>query len=553
MIEHLAIQNLALLSAVTLEVKNGFTAVTGETGAGKSVLLSALKLLSGEKADKGKIRQGSERCEVVAFLKLNAASPVHGLLEAEGLPPCEEGILCLKRTLELEKSGKAWVNGALVPRQTLEKLAPFWIDFNGPQSPHRLSQESEQRVLLDAFAQTAPELEAYQVQYKVLQGIEKSVQELQKTTALSEDERIFYQEQWEKIHQAVPSEEAILGLEQAYTDQEKQTLLQEHIHALTQGLGKEHGLGQPLRKLLKPAQALVDRDPQFATHYQRLQALIHEVDDLSYEYARALADMPSGEAFADLDGRMNRWLTIQRSHGPTLGHVLARKKALEDKLTSQETVAKQLAELDLQRDATLKALAPLAQALEKKRFQGSKTLSAAVEALLPELGLPKARFEVAFFDEPSYTLYGITRMEFRLATNVGQPLMPLSKVASSGEKARVMLAIKGISAQSHPAITLVFDEIDANVGGEVGVSVGKVMKTLSQHHQVIAITHLPQVAAQADAHIVVQKTQGDASAEVEIESLSPDSPQRISELARMLGDRNLESAKKHAVALMQQS
>lgn len=554
MIEHLAIRNLALLDVIELNLEKGFTAVTGETGAGKSILLSALTLLAGDKADKAKIRQGEDQCEIVGHITIAPTSPIHAFLVREGLPACEEGLLLLRRTIDRNKAGKAWINGVSVPRSTLEELASFWIDFNGPQSPHRLSNEAEQRLVLDEFSDIQIELELYQEKYKVLQSIEKSIEELQSKSHLSEDERLFYQEQFDKIHRAVPSEENILQLEKAYADEEKYTALQEQVHILTQGLGRETGLGQHLRKLLKPAQELMELDPALKVQYDRLQALSHEADDLSYDYARALPDRPQGESFANLEGRMNQWLSIRRSHGPTLGHVLARKKALEDRLTSQETVAERLAELELARDATLKKLAPLAHDLEKKRTAGAQKLSVWVEKVLPDLGLPKARFEILFHDEAKFMPHGMTRTEFRLATNVGQPLMPLSKVASSGEKARVMLAIKGVTAQvQNNPMTLVFDEIDANVGGEVGVALGKVMAEIAQHHQIMAITHLPQVASRAPEHIVVTKSQGEMNASIQIQSLHGSDPLRLQELARMLGDRNLESAQNHAAALLAKS
>ena len=464
MIEHLTIKNLALLDAIEINLKKGFTAVTGETGAGKSILLSALTLLAGDKADKAKIRQGEEQCEVVGHLSLSDTSPIHKFIGEKDLPPCEDNILLLRRTIDRNKAGKTWVNGASVPRTILEELAPLWIDFNGPQSSHRLSNEVEQRFVLDEFAGLSHELSLYEQEYKVLQSIEKSILELQSKSHLSEDERLFYQEQFDKIHRAVPSEESILELEKAYADEEKYTALQEQVHLLTQGLGKEHGIGQHLRKLLKPALDLMEIDPALKVHYDRLQALAHEADDLSYEYARALPERPRGVSFSNLEERMNQWLSIRRSHGPTLGHVIARKKALEERLTSQEAVAERLEELESLKEKTLEALSPLAQNLEKKRAEAALMLSSVVEQLLPDLGLPKARFEIVFHDEPKFMAHGITRPEFRLATNVGQPLMPLSKVASSGEKARVMLAIKGATArvQNNP-LTLVFDEIDANI------------------------------------------------------------------------------------------
>lgn len=552
MIEHLTIKNLALLDAIELNLKQGFTAVTGETGAGKSILLSALTLLAGDKADKSKIRQDEEQCEVVGHIALNDASRIHQLLLEKELPPCEDNILLIRRTIDRTKAGKAWINGASVPRQILEEFAPHWVDFNGPQSPHRLSNEVEQRFVLDEFAGLSSELSAYQSEYKVLQSIERSIQELQSQSHLSEDERLFYQEQFDKIHRAVPSEEAILELEKAYADEEKYTALQEQVHLLTQGLGKEHGIGQSLRKLLKPALELAELDSALKIHYDRLQAIAHEADDLSYEYARALPERPRGESFSNLEERMNQWLSIRRSHGPTLGHVIARKKALEERLTSQETVATRLSELEALKEKSLQSLTPLAANLEKKRFEGALKLSQAVEQLLPDLGLPKARFEIIFYDEPKFMAHGVTRPEFRLATNVGQPLMALSKVASSGEKARVMLAIKGATAQvQNTPLTLVFDEIDANVGGEVGMALGKVMSTIALHHQVMSITHLPQVASQAPTHIVVTKSQGEFNASIQIESLEGNHPLRLKEIARMLGDRNLASAQNHAATLLQ--
>ncbi len=551
MLRHLKIRNLALLEGVDLDFGNGFTAITGETGAGKSVLIGALSILTGARVEKTVIRQGAEACEVEALLEIPQGHALHGFLETQGLPPCEDGVLLLRKIIHLQKPAKAFVNGVLATGTLLQGLASYWIDFHGPEAPHRLAEEAEQRALLDAFSGVKEELMAYRVAYEAWKAVLKEMEALKQAAVLSEDEKVFYQSQLDKIEGAGVSLEAITALELAYNRQEKVEELLGYLNRLSRGLGREGGVSAYLGKLAREAQDLEAIDASMESLATRVNALLLEADDLSYEYAQALGRVGDEAMSAhDLDGRMNRWLEVKRAYGPTLEHVLLRQSNLRTKLQSQENVAERLAALELEAAVKEAPLKGLAEALDKKRRTAAVDLIKKVEALLPGLGLQRACLEISIEKAGSYQAHGQSVIQYRFSPNVGQIPLPLGKIASSGEMARVMLAFKAVLAAVDAEAVLVFDEVDANVGGEIGGAVGAQLARLGLHHQVFAVTHLPQVAAQAAHHILVTKTQESACASVHIAAIGSTHEARLTEIARMLGDRHSGSARQHAEVLL---
>ncbi len=552
MLKHLKIRNLALLEGVDLDFQGGFTAITGETGAGKSVLIGALSLLSGGRIDKSCIRQGADYCEVEALLEFPLHHPMHSLLELEGLPACEEGLMLVRRLLFSNKASRASINGVFVTASILQRVADEWIDFHGPEAPSHLSQEAQQRRLLDAFAKNQTLLASYQKLYAEWSHLLKEIQSMKEVDVLCEDERVFYQSQLDKIQKAEVSIDKIEELELAYSRKEKSDELLDHLEALSSGLGKEGGVGQGLGKLLREAEALQCLDPSLTPLQERLYSLWVEADDLCYEYSQSLHQcrkelLNSG----GLEEQMNRWLEVKRLYGPSVEQVLARREQLEKRLISQEILAGRLADLELEAQKKEAQLCTLAASLDKKRKELASQLRVQVEALLPDLGLKKARFLIQVLESNSLEAHGKNRIQYLFSANVGQAPLPLGSIASSGEMARVMLALKSVLAKVEEApLLLVFDEVDANVGGEIGSAIGDALAKLGACHQVFAVTHLPQVAARAQGHIVVTKTQFESNASVEISFLASNSQDRLEELARMLGDRQSSSALEHAKTLL---
>lgn len=550
MLQYLKIKNLALLTEMTLEFDQGFTAVTGETGAGKSVLLGALSLLAGSRADKSIIRQGSSACEVEASLFFSNATRINAMLEALNLPQCEDNTLILKRSIDREKSPRILINGSLAPLSSLQGLSEYWIDFHGPGEPQKLFQRHYQLQMLDLYAGLSPLLKDYSDLYCEWKGLLKRIQELKENSHLSQDEIHFYQSQINKIDAVNPCEESIKELEQNFmyiTHAQEICFLSTQLES---ALREDSGIITSLQSLIKPAYELSKVLPQANALFERLNSLVIEAEDLASEYATFSESIDNDPEFIHVTQiKMNNWLELKRQFGSTLAIILSKRKALEEKVALQSNIEHILAQLQNDSESKKLSLEKLAKILQEKRQESATTLAPKVQALLHSLGLPKAKLEFNIHSENNLKEYGNCFVEFLFSPNTGQAPMPLNKIASSGETARVMLAMKTILAEVDQTPLLVFDEVDSNVGGEIASKVAIELKNLSKNHQVLCVTHLPQAAAQAHNHYVVNKELLLNSTSVTITKLT-DPQKRINELARMIGDRTSESALNHARELL---
>lgn len=550
MLQYLRISNLALLEKVTLEFDAGFTAVTGETGAGKSVLLGALSLLAGSRTEKSIIRQGTSCCEVEAALYFSNPIRINGVLEGLGLPFCEDGNLILKRSIDREKSPRILVNGSLAPLSSLQVLSEYWIDFHGPGEPQKLFHRHYQLQMLDLYAGLGPLVKDYRDLYEAWRGLLKDIEELRQRDRLSDDELAFYQSQVDKINGVDPSEESISELEKNFSrisHAQEIALLSAQLEG---GINGEEGIVSSIQALIRPACELVKIFPAASSLIERLNSLIIEAEDLASEYGVLGEDIESDPEFIhEVQERMSNWLEISRQYGPTIQAVLNKRKVLEEKIGLQSNIEDRLEKLSEEAALMEESLEKLARVLEEKRREAAKELGKRVQSMLQMLGFQKAKLEINICSENVLKEYGNCFAEFLFAPNVGQEFMPLNKIASSGETARVMLALKTILAEVDQTPVLVFDEVDANVGGEIASKVASEMRKLSKDHQVLCVTHLPQAAAQAHNHYVVSKEVEAGVTSVSIKRLL-DSEKRAEELARMLGDRTSKSALSHAVEML---
>lgn len=551
MLQYLRIQNLALLDEVTLELESGFIAVTGETGAGKSVFLGALQLLSGSRADKSAIRQGTEVCEVECAISVTADSPVHALLSELELPPCEDGALLIRRVLPREKMPRILVNGALTTQTNLRRLGEIWIDFHGPGEPQRLFSVDSQRELLDLYAGHDALLQEYRERYRAWRNALQEREKLLAETALSPDEIDFLRQQLARIDVCEVSEEAIATLENDFLKISKGQELMALARQVSEGLVGDGGVMEQLAQLQRPGRDLQETDPSSEAMVSRLRSLAIESEDLGREF-EALAegfDFDPAEA-ETVQARMNEWLDLKRRYGGSVAAVLRKREEIAGRLERQGDIEGGLRDLEEKIATAEKALRSAGAGLRKSREKAAAELAARVRKALPALGFRKSGFAVEVLDESEPKPHGDSRCEFRFAPNVGQDLMPLNKIASSGEIARVMLALKTILAEVDNIPVLVFDEVDANVGGEIGRAVGERLAGLSDRHQVFCVTHLPQVAGLASSHYRVEKGQTGKSTRVTIAPLHGSRDERLAELARMLGDRKAKSALAHAEELL---
>ena len=549
MIRRLQIRDLALMDRTELELGSGFTVVTGETGAGKSVLLGALSLLAGNRAAKTIVRKGAEECSVEAELETDGDKRFDEVLKSLDLPACDDGLLILKRSVHATKAGRISINGGSATLTQLQQLGELWIDFHGPGEPQKLMRAETQLEMLDLHAGLASALATYRTGWRLRNDLLREAAEAATAERLSEDEATFLRSQLDKLDSLDLSEEAITKLERDHARSSRAQELAALLGQLESGLGSD-GLGEVLPKLLKAGDDIARIDADAESLRDRLNSLAAEAEDIRADFARLGRGLSSDdESAAELEGKMNLWLEFRRKYGPGAEAVREKREALRRRLASQGDVEARVTKLKAEAAKVEKDLRKQAEALRAARTKAAEKLAAAARKMLGSLGFKKAdlRIEVAVAELGPH---GADAVRFLFCPNAGQDLLPLDQIASSGEAARVMLALKTVLAAVDRTPVLVFDEVDANVGGEIGAQVGRELAALGKGHQVFCVTHLPQVAALGHAHLVVTKTQDDNSTTVEIAPVHGKRKDRESELARMLGDRASKVALSHARELL---
>lgn len=551
MLQYIRIKNLALLDEVRLEFDSGFTAVTGETGAGKSVLLGALGLLSGARTDKTLIRQGEQTLEVEAALYFAEPATIDALLDVAGLPSCEDGVLLLRRSIDREKMPRIQINGSMATLAQLQALGESWIDFHGPGEPQKLFQEKRQLEMLDGYAGNAKSLLKYGERYAEWRDVLSEIEALETSERLDDDELDFVRKQIQKIDAAEVSEDSIEALERDYTRMSSAQELVALASECSEGLIGEQSVNDLVGSLLMRMEELAQLDAGSEPLLERLRSLQIELQDLGEEVGRLASDFDfDAEAIEAATERMNLWQEVRRKYGGSVESVLAKREELNQKIEIQGDLEGVIAKKQKAAAEIETGLRKEAAKLTKARKKAAKALAEKAAKLLQSLGFKKARIEIQVVADDALHATGDSHCQFLFAPNAGQDLLPLNKIASSGETARVMLALKTVLAEADATPLLVFDEVDANVGGEVGRAVGQELARLAGKHQVLCVTHLPQVASLAHNQFVVTKTQGDDSTTVEIAPLGDSREARLEELARMLGDRNSASARAHAEELL---
>jgi len=549
MLRSLRIRNLALVEELEWELPAGFTAVTGETGAGKSVILGALKFLLGERADRGVVRSGATSAGIEAVFSLGETSEIDSLLEESGVDPCQDGELILKRSIAAEGSGRQFINGSACNLSVLKELGTRLVDLHGPHDHQSLFSRREQTLLIDRFSEALPEREAYLARRSEVSSARRELEELE-TTGGGEDRMEQLRMEIDEITSANISEGEEEPLNARYkAASNSRRLIELSAAAVSRLEHEELGAVNAIAESARLLKELGRLDERAEAHMTALERISGEFDlllgDLR-DYAETI-EVDAGE-LQRLEERINLLATLRRKYGPSLSDVMARgtksSALLERLLGMSELRASATKKLEEATATMVKAAAKLGT----KRREGAKALAKRVVGELADLGFKQAGFEIHLDPQAEPGPDGAELAEFLFAPNPGEPVQPLRAIASSGEISRVMLALKTALADQDKIPLLVFDEIDANVGGEIATKVAAKMKELGAGHQVLCITHLPQVAAAASAQFLVSKTLHDGRTET---SLSPSlgDEERIAEIARMLGGVS-ESAKAHAATLL---
>ena len=557
MLTTLRIKNLALVADLTLELQPGYNAITGETGAGKSVIMGALNLALGQRADRTLIRAGAENCSVEAVFDVKQLrDPLKNFLDENGLEPCEEHQLVIKRTFTAAGANKQFVNGSPTTLSVLGTLGEWLVDMHGPHEHQSLLQPAKQLAILDAFGG----LEKSREEFAAL-ARERARLEAEKA-ALIVDEKTYAQQLdllRFQVHEIAGAKLQPGEDEQVETEYKRSSNAARLLELSQTALGilsdndssvltQAGAVGRTLHDLQRvdaSAQNLVQQHEQAVSALRDLQAeLSHYADSVELD----------PERLNELESRLNILQTLKRKYGPSLAEVMAFGDEARRKLQSLEQRDAELARINAGMQKLQSQMLRAGQQLSSERKKVIPKLSKAVAKELSALGFSQSHFDVALTSaveipdgKSNVSLTGLDTVDFQFAPNPGEPARPLRAIASSGEMARVMLALKTVLAVQDDVPVLVFDEVDANVGGETANVVGEKMKQIAHNHQVLCITHLAPVAAHADAHYVVTKQMKDGRTVSEINLLGKS--ERVDELARMLGGSG-PAARKHAVALL---
>ncbi|MGY8652264.1 MAG: DNA repair protein RecN [Verrucomicrobiia bacterium] len=557
MLVTLRIKNLALVSDLTLELRPGFNAVTGETGAGKSIIIGALNLVLGERADRNLIRSGADSCSVEAVIDLTkTASPIDDFLDENGLEPCEEGQLLLKRTFTAAGSNRQFINGSPTTLSVLGTLGEWLVDMHGPHDHQSLLHTSRQLLILDAYGN----LDSLRKEFA---GLARQRTELEENkAALIVDEQTYAQQLDLLRFQCFEIEGAELRAE------EEEELEQEHRRAsnaarlLELCQGALQALDDDDQSLMTQAGAVgralqeltgidAKTEPLLEAHGQAVEILGDLQRELS-SYADGVDVDP--RRLRELEERVDLIHSLKRKYGVTLEGVIAFGSEARAKLQSLEQRDEELARLNAALAKLDEQIAQAGKKLTAGRRKVIPKLEKAVVTELNDLGFAQSHFAVALETAApptgkggSVSTTGFDSIEFQFAPNPGEPSRSLRAIASSGEMARVMLALKTVLAAQDEVPILIFDEVDANVGGETANVVGEKMRKIGENRQTLCITHLAPVAAAADAHYVVSKRVEDGRTFSDIVLL--DKASRVDELARMLGGKG-DAAKRHAKELL---
>ena len=547
----LRIRNLALVEDLTWQPGAGLVAVTGETGAGKSLLIGALQLLLGERADKSLIRAGADACTVEAAFELPAAGDLDGWLEERGAEACADGQLLLKRTLSMAGAGRQFVNGSPSTLAVLKELGDRLVDLHGPHDHQSLFSREAQTRVLDAYAGATDLAADFAAAHRERGRLGEEIGRLQALEQDASMRREMLAHAAAEIAGAklrTGEEEEVMTRLRAAGNSQRLIELGAQLQTSLAGEG-DGGLRMALAEAVRSARELARLDPGGEPLREAIESVAERLVDIEADarrYAEAVEADPA--TLCELEERADLLQSLKRKYGGTLEEVAACGEQAARDLAEIETRGERIAELEKARGAVSAQAEKLTKKLSAARVKAAPALAKAVTKELRDLGFLRAEFGVRLETLAEARLLGAELAEFEFAPNPGEPAKPLRAIASSGEISRVMLALKSVLAGQDGVPLLVFDEIDANVGGEVAVQVGKKMRGLSQSHQVLCITHLPQVAAAAHRQFAVTKEFDGQRTTTAVEALN--GHDRVAELARMLGGQDSKSGLAHAKSLL---
>lgn len=550
MLIELRIKNFAIIESLTLPLSAGFNVLSGETGAGKSIIVGALGFLLGERGNADLIRTGAEKATVEGVFDTSDSPAVARIVDDRGIE-VDDGVLVLKREISSAGRGRAWANGSPVTATVLGEIGRLLVNLHGQHEAQALLDGESQRAILDEFGGASQQASLVRGSHAEVTTLRREIATLTSRRSEAERRADYLRHVAREIDDAKPLPGEDVKLEDEARVLENADELRTIAESVSAVLSAEEGTLERLASVNRSLGAIRRIDASAARFQELFDAGFYALDELS----RAVADYASSvdldpDRLATVRRRRETIYSLIKKYGPSLEDVVQAGTKAREELDLLDSAAFDVAQLSAREKAAREALAAAAKRLTAMRVSAARKLAKAVDVLLPELGMPGGKFSVVLSPKPESDERGAEDVEFRIALNVGHDSRPLARVASGGELSRVMLALKTILARADDVPTLVFDEVDSGIGGNVGLQVGDTLRRVAEHHQVFAISHLPQIAARAHNHIVVSKAARGGVTTADVAVL--DGSTRVTEIARMLGgDPESKLSRAHARELLE--
>lgn len=549
MLKHLSIHNFALIRELDVDFTNGLHIITGETGAGKSILLGALGLILGERADTKALLQGTDKCVVEATFDVTGYD-LQPFFTENDLDYQE--LTLVRREINSQGKSRAFINDTPVSLNELKTLGESLVDLHSQHEHLTLNDKKFQAKLLDTFAGTTQLTAEYRTHFIAYTHLQKELQQLQEKETQLRTDYDYHLFLWKELEEARLKEQ-----EQEELELEQHAL--QHADEISQGAlsgaellkNGEMSLNDQLASLQARLATLGRIDNRFAELARRTESMRIELADIADELEHIADHTQHNEArLQEVDDRLHLIYQLQKKHrAGTVAELLEIAAALHEKTADVESLDERMEQLSRQLVTAEAGLKKLAEKLSEKRQAAAPKLSREIDALLAEVGMPNARIQLAVLPLGHYAELGMDDIQLLFASNAGSTFLPLYKIASGGELSRLMLSVKSMMASNNALPTLIFDEIDTGISGEVAQKVGRLMKKLATGHQVISVTHLPQIAGAGAHHYFVYKTVAGGKTQTHLRKLSED--ERVEEIAKMLsGDKPSASALENARELL---
>ena len=559
MLRYLSIQNLAIIEQLEIDFTNGFTALTGETGAGKSILIDALNLALGSRSDLSLIRQGEEKCEISAIFDISQNRVVSEWLKQQELD-CSECII--RRQLQLNGSTKAMINGQPVGQKSLRELGDLLVNIHSQHAHYALTQQNTQRQILDDYGNHYLLIKKLNSIYAVYQKLCQEYQEIQQLNS-TQDKVDLLTFQLTEIQQFKPGADEYEQLNQQHLLLSNTEAVKSDCQAALSALSSVEGVDSNTQQLIDVALNALRRYRENYPQLKRATELLEDaqtyvneaIDEIQHLHSIDDDELSAGQTLNDLDRRLSQWHELARKHNIPAQELYNLSLQLEENLKKLQGLSEHLQQLEGKINEQKSQWKKIADELTKKRKENAIHLQLSITAYLQQLQMYKARFEIEItplFDASAMkpTLNGQDLVTFMFSANVDIVPRELSKIASGGELSRVALSIAVANAKNATIPTLIFDEVDVGIGGATAEIVGNLLHQLGKKQQILSITHQAQVAAQANEHLLIQKSTQEDKTKTQVTPL--EKPQRVEEIARMIGGVTItDTTRKHAQELLE--